>query len=110
MGMGDVRARFSALQADDGSVAAVIRDACSEAAEKINAAVQGETTELQAVLQFLEQAAHVGLRAFSSVPVAKQPEQGTEEPANTGGQDGGEEPAPKTGTRSRAKAKAADKS
>lgn len=80
MGMADTRARFSALQATDGTVAAVIRDACQEAAEKINASVQGESTELQAVLQMLEQAAHVGLRAFRTTDVAEQPDTQQEAP------------------------------
>lgn len=112
MGMGDVQARFAAVRANDGTVAALIRDECASAAKAINAAVVGEPTELQAVLQFLEQAAHVGLRSFRDTPVTEQAEQ-QEAPVNTAeGQgttdDAGTTQARAKSTKGRAKGKVSE--
>jgi hypothetical protein len=92
VGMGDVPARFAGLQAKAGTVAAVVRDECRRAAEAINDAVQGEPTELQAVLQFLEQAAHAGLRGFGELE-ASEPDEAPQEPANVGGASAGDDTA-----------------
>jgi hypothetical protein len=101
MGVTDIKERFSGLQVEADSVAAVIRDACQEAAEKINAVVAGEPTELQAVLQFLEQAAHAGFRGFRGVEPVKAEEAPADPPgANT---EGGEDPESKRSSRAKPK-------